>query len=121
MCGGQIGNDLLRRYNLVKNYPKNEIHIYPNKFYQEPFDYSYSGMELYLIDGVVRVGFLAPASPAAQAGIELGDEIIAINKVVSGSLDAYKSELTHAAKKLSIIYKRGNQIKDVKVTLQRIK
>lgn len=119
--GGLIGNDLLRRFNLVINYPKNEIHIYPNKFYQEPFDYSYSGMELYLIDGVVRVGFLAPASPAAQAGIELGDEIIAINKVVSGSLDAYKSELTHAAKKLSIIYKRGNQIKDVKLTLQRIK
>ena len=119
--GGLIGNDLLRRFNLVINYPQGEIHLKPNRFFAESFDYSYSGMELYLIGGAVKVGFVAPNSPASQAGIEVGDEIIAINKIINGTLDAYKSELVHASRKLSLIYKREEKLTEVSLKLVRIK
>ena len=118
---GLIGNDLLRRFNIILNYPAGEIHLRPNRFYLDDFDYAYIGMELYLIDGSIRIGFVANNSPAQEAGLQVGDEIIAINKIVSGKLDAYKSELAHASKKVTIVYKRNGKIESTLVKTIRIR
>ena len=118
---GLIGNDLLRRFNIIFNYPAGEIHLRQNRFYLDDFDYAYIGMELYLIDGSIRIGFVANNSPAQEAGLQIGDEIIAINKIVSGKLDAYKSELAHASKKVTIIYKRNEKIESTLVKTIRIR
>ncbi|RYY10548.1 MAG: signal protein PDZ, partial [Chitinophagaceae bacterium] len=40
--GGLVGNDLLRRFNTTLNYPAKEIHIVPNRFYKDAFDYAYT-------------------------------------------------------------------------------
>ena len=118
---GLIGNDLLRRFNIILNYPAGEIHLRPNRFFYDEFDYAYIGMELYLIDGLITVGFVALNSPAQEAGLEVGDEIVAINKTVGGKLDAYKAELAHAEKKVSIIYKRNGKIASTVIKAIRIK
>jgi hypothetical protein len=118
---GLIGNDLLRRFNITLNYPASEMHLRPNRFYYDEFDYAYIGMELYLIDGLITIGFVATGSPAQQAGLEVGDEIIAINKTVGGKLDTYKAELAHAEKKVSVIYKRGGKMETTIVRAIRIK
>lgn len=118
---GLIGNDLMRRFNIILNYPAGEIHLRPNRFYLDDFDYAYIGMELYLIDGSIRIGFVANNSPAQEAGLQVGDEIVAINKIVSGKLDAYKSELAHASKKVTIIYKRNGKIESTLVKTIRIR
>jgi hypothetical protein len=118
---GLIGNDLLRRFNIILNYPAAEIHLRPNRFYYDEFDYAYIGMELYLIDGRITIGFVASNSPAQEAGLEVGDEIVAINKVVGEKLDAFKAELAHAQKKVSIIYKRNGKIETGVVKVTRIK
>lgn len=118
---GLIGNDLLRRFNTVLNYPAAEIHLKPNRFFYDEFDYAYIGMELYLIDGLIKVGFVASNSPAQDAGLDVGDEIVAVNKILSGKLDAYKAELAHAVKKVSIIYKRNGKIENTIVKSVRIK
>jgi hypothetical protein len=118
---GLIGNDLLRRFNIILNYPAGEIHLRPNRFFYDEFDYAYIGMELYLIDGLITVGFVALNSPAQEAGLEVGDEIVAINKTVGGKLDAYKAELAHAEKKVNIIYKRNGKIASTVIKAIRIK
>ena len=118
---GLIGNDLLRRFNTVLNYPAAEIHLKPNRFFYDEFDYAYIGMELYLIDGLIKVGFVASNSPAQDAGLEVGDEIVAVNKILSGKLDAFKAELAHTVKKVSIIYKRNGKIENTIVKSVRIK
>lgn len=118
---GLIGNDLLRRFNIIINYPAAEIHLRPNRFFYDEFDYGYIGMELYLIDGHITIGFVASGSPAQEAGLEVGDEIIAINKTVGGKLDAYKAELAHAEKNVSIIYKRNEKMETAMVRAVRIK
>jgi len=118
---GLIGNDLLRRFNTVLNYPAAEIHLKPNRFFYDEFDYAYIGMELYLIDGLIKVGFVASNSPAQDAGLEVGDEIVAVNKILSGKLDAFKAELAHASKKVTIIYKRHGKIETAIVKAIRIK
>lgn len=118
---GLIGNDLLRRFNTVLNYPAAEIHLKPNRFFYDEFDYAYMGMELYLIDGLIKVGFVASNSPAQEAGLEVGDEIVAVNKILSGKLDAFKAELAHASKKVTVIYKRHGKIETAIVKAIRIK
>ena len=74
-----------------------------------------------MINNHIEVGFVAPSSPAALAGIEVGDQILAINKVIAGSLDDYKAELNHAKRKITLLYKRANKIETVEVKVIRIK
>ena len=57
--GGLIGNDLLRRFNVILNYEKRDIYLVPNTHFYDPFDYSYSGMELYFDNGKIIIGDVA--------------------------------------------------------------
>jgi hypothetical protein len=67
--GGLLGNDLLRRFNLIVNYPQREIHLMPNTHFPEPFDYAYTGMATYYLDGNIVVEDIVPGSPADKAGL----------------------------------------------------
>jgi hypothetical protein len=118
---GLIGNDLLRRFQVVLNYPEKEMHLLPNRFFSDPFDYSYSGLELYLINNKIRVGYLAPGSPAAAAGLELGDEVVAVNKNFSGILTEYKFQLQKAGERVRIIYRRDEKIGELEFRVLRIR
>ena len=80
VLGGLLGNDLFRRFNLVLNYSKKEIHLLPNNHFGEPFDYSYTGMGIYFINGDILVEDVMAGSPAEKAGIKIGDKILSIDK-----------------------------------------
>ena len=41
---GLIGNDILRRFNVILNYDKKQIYLLPNSHYRDQFDYSYTGL-----------------------------------------------------------------------------
>jgi hypothetical protein len=118
---GLIGNDLLRRFQVILNYPAKEMHLLPNRYFSDPFDYSYSGMELYLVANKIRVGYLAPGSPAATAGLELGDEVVAVNKNFSGILTEYKFQLQKAGERVRIIYRRDEKIGELEFRVLRIR
>ncbi|MEI9912311.1 MAG: PDZ domain-containing protein [Bacteroidota bacterium] len=96
--GGLIGNDILRRFNAILNYEKKEIYLIPNTHFRDPFDYSYSGIELYFIDGQVVIGDVAIKSPAELAGLREGDVVVAINNNFSQNLNQYKTTLQAAMK-----------------------
>jgi len=118
---GLIGNDLLRRFQVVINYPEKEMHLSPNRFLGDAFDYSYSGLELYLIANKIRVGYLAPGSPAERAGLQLGDEVIAVDKNFSGILNEYKMQLQKPGERIRIIYRRDEKIGELEFRVLRIR
>lgn len=118
--GGLIGNDLLRRFNVVMNYDRREIHLLPNSHFNDPFDYSYSGLELYYVEGKVLIGDVAEKSPAEKAGLMEGDEVIAIDKNFSQNLQQYKYTLQNAKGRLKIIILRGSQLLEVEVKVKSI-
>jgi len=118
--GGLIGNDILRRFNVVMNYDRREIHLLPNSHFNDPFDYSYSGLELYYIEGKVLIGDVAEKSPAEKAGLMEGDEVVAIDKNFSQNLQQYKYTLQNAKGKIKIIFLRGNQLLQVEVKVKSI-
>ncbi len=118
---GLLGNDLLRRFQVVLNYPQKEMHLTPNRFLGDAFDYSYSGVELYLVGNKIKVGYLAPGSPAAEAGLQEGDEVIAINKSFNGVLNEYKIQLQKAGERVRIIYRREQKINELEFRVLRIR
>lgn len=108
--GGLIGNDILKRFNVTLNYPRREIYLYPNSHYFEQFDYSYSGIELYLVDKTIIVSDVAKDSPAEKAGAKEGDVVVAVNKNFTQNLSAYKAMLQVANKKVQLVVKRGEEL-----------
>jgi hypothetical protein len=118
--GGLIGNDLLRRFNAIINYDKRDIYLVPNTHYDEPFDYAYSGIELYMVDGYILVGDVAKDSPAEAAGILEGDIVVAINKNFSQNLNQFKIALQAPNEKIKIIVRREGVLKEIEFRIRTI-
>lgn len=108
---GLVGSGILSRFNLILNFPENEIYIKPNKSYSAPFDYSYSGLNIWGNNGKVEVYDVIPNSPAEKAGFIIGDEIIGINNIFSSNLQAYRKMLKSERTILNVIIKRGKDYK----------
>jgi predicted metalloprotease with PDZ domain len=117
---GLIGNDILRRFNVIINYAKNDIYITPNSHFTEPFDYSYAGVELYLVDGLILVGDVAKGSAAEAAGLKEGDQVIAINKNFTQNLNQYKIAMQTPNDKITIIYRRNGVVNQVEFKVKSI-
>ena len=110
--GGILGNDLLRRFNIILNYDRRDIYIKPNTHFTEQFDYAYTGVELYSIDGQILIGDVASGSPADKCGLKEGDIVIGINNAFDQNLSHYKAALQVAGEKIRIIIRRDNKLMD---------
>lgn len=120
MCG-ILGNDLLRRFNVYLNYEKSEFYLLPNTHYNDVFDYSYSGVELYLVGGRIIIGDIAKGSSAEAVGLKEGDEVIAINKNFSQNLNQYKIALQVPNEKVKIIVRRNAVMMDFEFKVSSIR
>jgi hypothetical protein len=118
--GGLIGNDLLRRFNVIINYPNRDIYLVPNSHFREPFDYSYSGIELYYIEGKILVGDVAKNSPAEAVGLMEGDVVVAVNKNFNQNLQQYKAAMQNSGDKLRIIVQRNGELKEFEFKVKSI-
>lgn len=118
--GGLIGNDLLRRFNVVLNYPDQTIHIIPNKHYSYPFDYSYTGLGIYMDDGNIVVDDVIKGSPGDKAGFHQGDVIVSIDNNFSNNIQVYRTLLQNADHNLKVIVMRGGEAKMLSITVRNI-
>ncbi len=109
LLGGLIGNDLLRRFNITINYPDQSIFIKPNDHFNEAFDYSYTGLGIYLIDGEIKVIDIIEGSPGDKAGFKNGDIIFSIEDNFTRNIQVYKNLFQNSIGKIKIIVFR-NQI-----------
>ena len=106
--GGLIGNDLLRRFNLIINYEHSEIYILPNSSYHQPFDYSYTGVSIGLIDGSVMVTDVMAGSPAEKAGLKEGDIILMINGNAKADVQTCQNLLRTLGPKVKVLVRHTN-------------
>lgn len=118
--GGILGSDLLRRFNIIYNYPRRQFYITPNSHFNEPFDYSYSGVELYAVDGQIIAGDVAEGSPAEKAGLLEGDVIMAINTDFSQNLGQYKIALQNTGELVKILIRRNEELMQVQFKIGNI-
>lgn len=114
---GLIGNDLLRRFNLIINYGKSEFHLIPNKSFRDPFDYAYYGFNMFQ-DGVeVMVIDVIPGSPAAKAGLKDNDIILSISNKFGGNLQDYKNILQNPGSKVKMVIIRDQTIEEIQLKI----
>ncbi len=117
---GLIGNDILRRFNVILNYERRDIYLVPNSHFQENFDYSYSGMELYYENGQIVIGDIAKGGPAEAAGLKEGDVVVAVNKNFNQNLMTYKAAIQNAGERIKVIIQRDGQLQEFEFKVQSI-
>lgn len=118
--GGLVGNDLLRRFNITLNYSENQIYVEPNSHYFDPFDYSYTGMAMYFIDGRVMITDVTKGSPADKAGVKPGDVVLAVGNNFSNNIQKYREMLKATGSRINLIVLREGVIHDIKLPIRSI-
>lgn len=108
--GGLVGNELLRRFNMTINYPQREIHLAPNSHFDEPFDYAYTGLGIYYIDGKILIVDVIKNSPADKAGFQIDDEIIGVGNNISHNIQQYKNLLQVPNTRIRVILRRNGKL-----------
>lgn len=108
--GGLLGNDILRRFNVILNYEHRDIYLLPNSHYRDQFDYSYTGLGIYWVEGEIRVGDIMADSPAEKAGFKPDDVVIAVNNNFTNNIQTYKNMLQSTGEKVKVVVKRNGQL-----------
>ena len=106
--GGVIGNDILRRFNVILNYNKREIHLLPNSHFTDDFDYSYTGLNMYYIEGKIVLDEVINKSPADRVGLKKDDIVIAINSNFSNDINVFKNLMQVVGQKITLLVLRNN-------------
>ncbi len=109
LLGGIMGNDILRRFNVILNYPEQSIHLKSNSHFADPFDYAYTGLGIYLIDGEIRVIDVMPDSPGDYAGFLPGDIIFSVESNVTKNIQAYKTLFQNSIGKVKVVIFRNQR------------
>ncbi len=121
LLGGLIGNDILRRFNVILNYPEQSIHLKPNSHFIEAFDYSYTGLGIYLIDGEIRVIDILPNSPGDLAGFLPGDIIFSVETNASKNIQTYKNLFQNSIGKIKVVVFRDQKPYILTMTVKDIR
>ncbi len=108
--GGLIGNDIFRRFNVIFNYPRRDIHLVPNTHFRDAFDYSYSGVEIYFLHDKILIGNVSRDCSAFQSGLREGDEIMAIDNDFTQNFQRYKAALQAVNQRVKVLVKRDGAI-----------
>ncbi|MEN9962930.1 MAG: hypothetical protein RL582_25 [Bacteroidota bacterium] len=111
--GGLVGNEILRRFNIILNYSDHVIHVVPNIHFNDPFEYGYSGFSMLLDGEEIVVEDVIADSPAFLAGLQSGDVIIGINGDFSGNIQRYRSMIQDSEKPVKLLIRRNGTLSDV--------
>lgn len=119
LCG-LVGNDILRRFNVILNYDRRCIYLMPNSHYHDLFDYSYTGLTIYWEDGVIRIGDIMPGSPAEKAGLKVDDILLGVNTNFTNNIQAYRTLLQSSGEKLKLIVRRNKDLLSLTLRVKSI-
>jgi len=118
--GGILGNDLLRRFNIILNYERRDIYITPNSHFNEQFDYAYTGIELYNLNGLIIIGDVAIGSPAEKAGLKEGDIVVGVNKTFDQNLSHYKAAMQTPGERIKLVIRRNDTLMEFSFKVKSI-
>ena len=87
---GSIGGEVLSRFTVIFNFPKEEIYLKKNHAFKKAFHYNLSGLNVRAKGSrldVYEVTDVRAQSAAAKAGIQQGDIIVNVNGIPTRSVD----------------------------------
>src|SRR5215217_2207584 len=117
---GLIGNEILSRFKVIFDYSRQEMILEPNAHLTDPFGANVSGLVLELQTKprrVVKVTDVKEESAAQGAGIQTGDQLIAIDNESTSSLSLEQIEklLQEQEREFLLTVKRGARVLKIKL------
>jgi hypothetical protein len=120
-----LGGDVLRRFTVIIDYPGRRLILEPNATYGTPFPADASGLVLdahgsdhrtFVVTGIV------PGSPAANAGMQRGDVVTALDSHPARALALWEVEdtLKSAGAAHTLTVKRGATTSHVQLQLRSL-
>ena len=122
---GSVGAEILRRFNLIIDYPNELITFVRNAHFYDPFSYNMTGIELtapYPGLKYYTVFQVREDSPAEQAGIQVSDEIVSVDNTLAVELtmnEIYKMFQSKEGKKIRIIVNRNGERIPIEFRLEK--
>lgn len=122
---GNLGNELLKRFNLIIDYSRSQLTLKPNNNYKQPFEHDMCGLELIAAGSAYNQFFISkvePGSPAELADLQPGDEILFIENTPASTLTLSRLDRyfrSRDGQKLMLVLNRQNQMIFRFVTLKR--
>lgn len=122
---GSFGGEILQRFTFTLDYHRKQIYLQPNSKLTSPHDVDMSGLLLQLAEdgsGRVMVESVLPESPAAEAGVQIGDEIIAVDgqPVAGMKLWDVRELLRKVDLVVPVTYRRGDTEATATLHLRRM-
>ncbi|MGI4886857.1 MAG: aspartyl protease family protein [Janthinobacterium lividum] len=123
---GSVGYELLRRFRIVIDYPHRQLWLRRGLAFGEPFEHDMAGFDVLATGPALRryqVLGVVPGTPAAAAGLQNGDELLAVGILPVELLSL--TQLTHLLRSASgtvlhlIVRHPGGELLTASVRLQR--
>ncbi len=122
---GNIGGELLSRFTVVFDYARQRIYLEPNARLTDPFLYNMSGIPLELEDPrgtAFAVRGVTPGSPAAEAGLQVGDAITGIDgrPAAEYRLSSVRRMFKEEGREVTLRVRRDAQTREVAIKLRKM-
>lgn len=123
---GSVGYELLRRFRVVIDYPHQQLWLRRGLAFGEPFEHDMAGFDVLAIGPALRryqVLGVVPGTPAAAAGLQDGDELLAVGILPVELLSL--TQLTHLLRSANgtvlhlVLRHPGGELHTASVRLQR--
>lgn len=122
---GNIGAEILSRFLITFDYYRGQVYLKKVWGWRQPFEYNVSGIEV-ITDGDsfenIIVSYVRPGSPAAEAGVRIGDQLLNLNGFDVTGMDistVYGTLLKRNGRMLVLKLKRGDETLKLKFRLVR--
>jgi hypothetical protein len=118
---GNLGNALLKRFNVVFDYSRKEMVLEPSNDYKKPFHFIMTGFQWKkTAEGEMIIDHLIASSPAAESGIMKGDQVMEINDrpVAQFSKEELVRLFTEEGKIIDLVIAREDKEWKVKLKLR---
>jgi hypothetical protein len=119
---GILGNGVLKHFNVFIDLQQESMSLEPNRLYHNQFEVNCSGLELVTDDAFQKViiDHVYAGSPAYEAGLEVGDEIIQINgaNISAFQFPQIRSMLSQDGEEIEILIDREGELRNYTLKLQ---
>lgn len=124
-AAGNIGSAVLRRFKVTFDYSRSRMFLEPNKLYPEPFEYDMSGLQFVTESPsfkTVTILRVLSDSPAAEAGLRQGDQIVSIEgrPVTDIKLAALREMLRQPDRRYALQVRRGAETVSAELRTRRL-
>ena len=120
---GNIGGGVLKRFNIIFDYSRQQLIFERNANDTRPDDYDRAGMWMNLARGKFKVMSVLPGGPAAGAGIKEGDLVVEINGRTPAEVPLSEAREIFKAKPGTVVRLRvesGGIARELKITLREL-